>query len=96
MDNDEEEYEDARFEYECQACDIRAPLDDLGLCDECGPKFERDMIRKRAWDYSVTAFGVPEEEREALRAHVIRHHGERLELLAPDDSPRPDPPSGIH
>jgi hypothetical protein len=72
------------LEGDCQACDMFGPVDDLGLCDECSAKLERDMIRQRAWDYSATAFGVNPENREKLRAATIAEHGDALELIAPD------------
>jgi hypothetical protein len=72
------------FEGECQACDGGfLPLNDLGLCDGCGDKLDRDMIRERAWDYSALAFGVPTDQREALRQHIIREFGETYELILP-------------
>jgi hypothetical protein len=71
------------YEGECQGCDIFGPLNDLGLCEECAGKLDRDLIRERDWDYSVSAFGVPESKREELRKEVIKHYGEKLELIAP-------------
>jgi predicted amidophosphoribosyltransferase len=41
---------------ECQSCDIFLPVNDLGLCEDCAGKLDRDMIRKRDWAYSVLAF----------------------------------------
>jgi len=35
------------FEATCQGCDTFAPVDDLGLCEECAAKLDRDMIRQR-------------------------------------------------
>ncbi len=75
------------FEAECQACDGFGSVNDLGLCAECVPKLERDMIRQRAWDYSATAFGVSAEKYEELRAATIAKYGAALELLAPDSQP---------
>jgi len=71
------------YEGECQGCDIFQPLNDFRLCEECAGKLERDLIRERDWDYSVTAFGVPEPKREELREEVIKHYGEKFELIAP-------------
>ena len=76
---------------QCQACDAHGPVDDMSLCEECAGKFERDVIRRRDWDYSAIAFGCPPERLEELRAHVIREYGERLEMLAPS-SPDELPP----
>lgn len=71
------------FEGQCQACDAWGRVDDLGLCDDCAPKFERDLIRQRAWDYSAMAFGVSPDDREKLRQQVIAQFGADLELIAP-------------
>jgi hypothetical protein len=56
------------FESGCQACEVFGPVDDLGLCAACSAELDRDMIRQRAWDYSSTAFGEGQENREELRA----------------------------
>jgi hypothetical protein len=72
------------YEGKCQACDVLQPLNDLGLCEECAGKLDRDMIRKRDWAYSESAFGVPDSELENLRTRVIKHYGEKLELIAPE------------
>lgn len=85
----EEEDEDTADEYwssfegECQGCDSYLPLNDLGLCDECAAKLDRDLIRQRDWEYSSLAFGVPIEQREALRQRVIRQFGDSYELISP-------------
>ena len=71
------------FEGQCQGCDQFLPLNDLGLCDECAGELERDLIRNRDWGYSALAFGVPELKREELRKDIVKHHGEKLELIAP-------------
>ena len=70
------------YEGSCAGCDQPLRLDDLGLCKECRQKLERDLLRKRDWDYSVSAFGASCEQREALRAQVIKKFGENLELIA--------------
>jgi len=41
-----------------------------------------------AWDYPVTAFGVPVEDQEKLREHIIAQFGEKLKLIAPPEKPR--------
>jgi len=74
------------MEAECQACDIFTRVDDIGLCEGCSAKFDRDLIRQREWDYSAMAFGVPPHKREELRAVIIREYGASLELLAPKGS----------
>ena len=70
-------------EGECQGCDTFQSLNDLGLCEECAGKLERDLIRQRDWNYSVTAFGVDSSDYEELRKQVIAQHGENLELISP-------------
>lgn len=71
------------YEAECAGCDAFTRVDDIGLCFDCAGKLERDFIRERDWDYSARAFGVPPEKREELRRHIIKEHGEALELIAP-------------
>ena len=73
------------YEGECHGCDIFQSLNDLGLCEECAGKLDRDLIRQRDWAYSVSAFGVPDSELENLRKEVIKHYGEKLELIAPQN-----------
>jgi rubredoxin len=70
-------------EGECQGCNIFQSLNDLGLCEECAGKLDRDLIRQRDWAYSALAFGVPESKREELRKEVIKHYGAKHELIAP-------------
>lgn len=65
----------------CRGCDLPLPINDLGLCDDCYAKLERDLIRMRDWEYSAEAFGVPTEQLEALRDRVIRDYGAAYELL---------------
>ena len=55
----------------CVGCDHWHTLDDLGMCDTCAAKLDRDLIRQRAWDYSATAFGCDPKDYEALRQTVI-------------------------
>ena len=76
------------YEGECQACDIFTRLNDLGLCEECAEKLERDLIRQRDWNYSALAYGCPESKREELREEIIARHGEKLELIAPKKEPQ--------
>ncbi len=70
----------------CVGCDIPLPVNDLGLCDECFMKLERDLIRSRDWAYSATAFAVAPEHYEALRERVIQKYGADYELIAPPES----------
>ena len=71
------------YEGECVGCDTVGRVDDLGLCEECASKLERDLIRQRDWAYSVTAFGLSDVEREDLRRRIMRAFGEDLELISP-------------
>jgi hypothetical protein len=72
----------------CAGCDRPATVNDLGLCDSCFRKLERDLIRQRDWDYSVTAFLLKDEQRETLRDQVIRDYGAAYELIQAPDIPR--------
>jgi len=65
----------------CRGCGLPLPLNDLGLCDDCYVKLERDLIRMRDWEHSAEAFGVPDTQLEALRDRIIRDYGATLELL---------------
>jgi hypothetical protein len=71
------------WEGQCQACDRWGPVDDLMLCPDCTARFERDLIRRRDWDYSASAFGLPPEAHEDLRRQVIAQYGEDFELIDP-------------
>jgi hypothetical protein len=73
------------FDGICQACDTPGPVDDMSLCEDCAGKFERDVIRRRDWDFSAMAFACPKDRLEDLRTEVIRKYGEALELLAPKE-----------
>ena len=70
-------------EGECCGCDSFARLNELGLCEECAGKLERDLIRERDWDYSALAYGVLAEKREELRRQIVAQYGEKLELITP-------------
>ena len=76
------------YEGECQGCDVFTRLNDLGLCEECAGKLERDLIRQRDWDYSALAYGCSESKREELRKEIIVRHGEKMELIAPKKEPQ--------
>lgn len=90
-DDEDADYDDSWWGYEgqCLACDIWGHVDDLGLCDGCGAKLERDLIRQRDWDYSATAFGVSPDDREELRRRVIARFGADLELITPPEKQPP-------
>lgn len=77
------------YEGECQGCDIYTQVDDVGLCEECAAKLDRDLIRKRDWAYSWMAYGVPPEKREELRKKVIKQYGSDLELITDDEIKKP-------
>lgn len=68
---------------ECAHCDMFRPLDEQGLCLVCGAMLERDLIRQRDWEYSATAFLLPDEAREELRRKVVVEYGKGLELTDP-------------
>ena len=82
----EEEWES--YDGQCYACDLPGRVDDLGLCEECRTKLERDLIRQRDWEYSAWAFGLSEEGREELYRQVIAQYGKKLELIAPPEGTR--------
>ena len=85
---DEERIGFGFYEGECQGCDLFTRLNDLGLCEECAGKLERDLIRQRDWGYSALAYGCPESKREELRKEIIARHGEKLELITPEKEPQ--------
>ena len=84
MDRDRSAFKEA----ECRGCGTRQAIDDLGLCGGCSAKLDRDMIRKRDWEFSMSAFGVARDKRDTLRLEIIEKYGKELELLAEDDSPK--------
>jgi hypothetical protein len=67
----------------CAGCERLVAVDDLGLCQECSAKLDRDLIRARDWAYSVTAALTQETERETLRLNVIARYGAAYELIQP-------------
>jgi hypothetical protein len=75
---------------ECLGCVTIANVDECGLCGECAAKLDRDLIRQRDWDYSVSAFGVSPDKREALRDHVIKRYGAALELIVGSERSEPN------
>lgn len=78
----DEDYDFGLWEGQCYACDAYTRVNDLGLCEDCDAKLDRDLIRQRDWAYSASAFGVPPEKLEELRTAVIKEYGEQLELIA--------------
>lgn len=81
------------YDGQCYACDLPGRVDDLGLCEECRTKLERDLIRQRDWDYSAWAFGLSDEGREKLYHQVITQHSGKLELIAPTGGIRKQRPA---
>ncbi len=79
------------WEYQCQACDMWGPVNDLMLCEACDAKVQRDLIRARDWDYVAAAFGLDDEGRKRLRAEVIRKYGSKNELII--DQPKQRKPN---
>ncbi len=77
------------YEGECRGCDIFTRVDDVGLCEECAAKLDRDLVRQRDWKYSILAYGIAPEKREELRRKVIQQYGAELELIAPDEAREP-------
>ncbi len=68
---------------QCIGCDLWGRINDLGLCEQCAGKLERDLIRQRDWDRSAVTWGLDAERREQVRHQVIGQYGEALELIAP-------------
>jgi hypothetical protein len=82
------EISDLWHEGECQGCDILGIVNDLGLCEECNAKLDRDLIRQRDWEYSMTAAVTPNEQREELRQRIIARYGSAYELISPPEKKR--------
>ena len=70
------------YEGICAGCDQMSLVGDLGLCEECGAKLERDLLRNRDWVHSVTAFSLTNEQRELMRRQVVKEYGRDFELIA--------------
>lgn len=67
----------------CVGCDLPSQVNDLGLCNDCNAKLDRDMIRSRDWDRSATGFLTPDHELENLRTRIVREYGRDYELIVP-------------
>ena len=63
-------------------------INDLGLCEDCDARIQRDLIRARDWDYVAAAFGLDDKGREQLRAQVIRQYGAANELIVDPQAKR--------
>lgn len=94
IDDDEDIF--PRYEAECQGCDMWGLVDDMGLCDDCAGKLERDMVRQRRFAYSALAFGCPENKLEDLRNEVIKKYGKKLEIIAEDKPKKEKKRGGSH
>jgi hypothetical protein len=88
MDYPEDDSADEWIDTFCVGCDLPFHVNDLGLCDTCFAKLERDLIRSRDWEYSVTAFAVAPDQLEALRERVIRDYGAAYELIESPKKPK--------
>ena len=75
------------YEAECAGCDCYVRVNDLGLCEECSGKCERDLLRMRDWAYATSAYALTPAQRDELRNAVIKKYGIENELLAPIDDP---------
>jgi hypothetical protein len=92
FDPTEEEIDFGPWEGFCQACEEQERVNDIGLCESCAGKLERDLIRRGDWEYTVLASGVDQTAREALRREVIRTYGKQYELImAPKRTPKAKP-----
>lgn len=76
------------FDGICSGCETFARLNDLSLCNDYAAKLDRDLIRQRDWDYAILTFGVPVDQREALRRELINTYGGKLELIMPRPAKR--------
>ncbi len=63
-------------------CGVFGPVDNIGLCDNCAAKLDRDMISTRVWEYSAAAFMVAPEKREAVQAATVAKYGASLVIAA--------------
>jgi len=72
------------YEAECVGCESFGFVGDRGLCAACSAMCERDLIRRRDWEYAASAYGLTAAQRDTLRRTVIRQFGERNELLSPE------------
>jgi hypothetical protein len=68
----------------CIGCDqVVSQRDTLGRCPACAATLDRDMMRDRDWERSWTAWQIPADQRDALRAQVVARYGARYGLRAP-------------
>ena len=74
--------------FECRGCDEYLPVDDLGLCEQCAAKLDRDLLRQRQWQHAVSAFQLTPAQCERLRERVVREFGAKPELITSGHSSR--------
>jgi hypothetical protein len=82
-------HEFGQWDDQCAGCGVFGSIDDLGLCEDCSRKLDRDLIRERDWARSVTAYGLNDEQREEVRRQIVGEFGEDLELIAPSRRLKP-------
>lgn len=78
----------AGYDGECAGCEQFLIVNELGVCENCSQKLERDLVRNRDWAHSAIAFGASDEQREAIRKQIVDTYGKALELIAPSRSTR--------
>lgn len=78
-----------RMDGQCIACDIFGEVNDLGICEDCAGKLERDMMRQNDWDHTNSGFALNDAQRQKLLSEIIKKYGPALELIAPDKPKRP-------
>ena len=77
------------IEGECAGCGNLGRNNEMGLCDDCSGKLERDLIRERDWAYSVTVYGMNNSQRNEVRNQILRKYGKRHELIVPNGPAKP-------
>ena len=76
------------IDVQCIACDIFGQVNDLGLCEDCTGKLERDLIRQNDWDHTYSGYALNDDQKQKLLSEIIRKYGPALELIAPDTPKR--------
>ncbi len=77
------------IEGECAGCGNFGRNNEVGLCGDCSGKLERDLIRDRAWNYSLTVYGMNDSQRNEVRNQILRKYGKRHELIVPNGPAKP-------
>jgi hypothetical protein len=78
----------AEAEGTCRHCGAEGPVNETGFCEDCGDKFERDMLRLRLWEKSLTASFLEPESYERLRLDTMEQFGKDFELLTGTEGKR--------